>query len=393
LTIVLVGVLGCIPSGGWSGSLYSVNGLGILIPDDAGRPRALGGAGIAVGDGMNMMRGNPALMASFSNPSYGIATVYDNGKTFTADSQRPVYAKTNLSLVKFVLPLWKGIVLGWGLSPFSRTDATIKLPEEPDQTYQDEMKTNGGINISSLGFAGTVKNRVSFGASLNYHFGEIEENWTRTFSDDSDLHGTTEYLKKKYKGYSVTLGILANPFKTSYIGIGYTTPTDLTMNVVLHPGDPLATEVPVLSKGKKLPSILRMGISSVFGTRLMAAFDYSVEDWESAAKTDKEKEMYNDTIRFGGGLRFIPSRRYNAPYYLTIPISAGFKYGTLYYKSYPVINTVSEKAVTFGLEFPLKKNIGRLISSFEYGVRGDRDKNGWDETFYSFGLSLIGKIK
>ncbi|MCE5251594.1 hypothetical protein LLG96_15400 [bacterium] len=378
---------------GRCGSLYSANGLGIVLPDDVGRAKALGGAGIAVGDGINMMRGNPALLASFSSPSYGFSAVYDNAKTFTGGTERPVYAKTNFNLLKFVLPIRKGIVIGWGLSPFSRTDAIITLPKEPDSQYQDEMKTRGGINISTIGIAGTVKNRVSFGVALNYHFGTIEEDWKRTFPADSGLNTATDYLKKKYKGYSTTFGILVNPYKTTYIGIGYTTQTDLTMNAVLHPGDSLDPEVPILTKKTRIPSIFRMGVSSLVGTHLMATFDYSYEKWENAAKTEKEKEMYNDSIRFGGGVRYKPSNKFNAPYYLTVPVSAGFRYGTLYYKSYPEIDTVTEKALTFGLEFPLKKNIGKLISSFEYGVRGDKDKNGWDETFYSFSLSLIGKIK
>ena len=49
--------------------------------------------------------------------------------------------------------------------------------------------------------------------------------------------------------------------------------------------------------------------------------------------------------------------------------------------------------MTCGLEFPLFGNLGTLIGTFEYGVRGDKDKNGWDETFMSIGISLSGVIQ
>jgi len=65
----------------------------------------------------------------------------------------------------------------------------------------------------------------------------------------------------------------------------------------------------------------------------------------------------------------------------------------LYYKSYPQIADLTEKAVTLGFEFPFKKNAGSLFTSFEMGTRGDKSKNGWDETFMNVGVSIIGKIK
>ena len=121
--------------------------------------------------------------------------------------------------------------------------------------------------------------------------------------------------------------------------------------------------------------------------------DIKFAQWEDAARQPKEKEMYNNTYRFGAGLRYILSSRPSAKYYETLPLSAGFRFGTLYYKSSPKINPVFEKAVTLGIELPLKGEVGSIIISFEYGLRGDKNKNGWDENFMSVGVLLIGKIK
>jgi len=390
---VLVSCFAGTPDFAEGGSPYEANGLGIIIPDNTGKSRSLGSAGIALGDGTNMMRGNPALLGTFTRHSYSVSMLHDRATMFMGGSEQPSYAKTNPDLLKFVLPLGRGIVASWGLSPYSRTDVTIGVNPEPGSNYSDKVKTSGGINISTMGIAGSIKQKLYLGVALNYHFGTNEENWTRTFDSDSDLHSRTNYLKKKYKGYSTTFGILANPHKSMSVGIGYTTQADLDMNVVVRSGNLLDPEIPFTKRNTKLPSVMRMGVSSQFGSRLTAVFDYSFEQWEDIAETDKEKLMYNNSYQFGGGLRFVPSTRMNAPFYMKLPLSAGFKYRTLYYKSYPKIDTVSERAVTLGFEMPLKKRIGILISSLEYGVRGDKGKNGWDETYISFGLSLVGMIR
>ena len=391
--ILLMAVLVLIPGEAFCGSPYSAVGLGFLMPDDTGISRSIGGAGVAVGEGVNMIRGNPALIGTFTSSSYSIATIYDRIQTYTGGSDRPIYGKYNLSLMKFVLPVWRGVIISWGLSPYSRTDVKIRVNSKPDDIFRDEMTSSGGINVSTFSLAASIRQRVYFGAGLNYYFGAIEENWKRTFPDNTDMNGTTDNLKKKYKGYSGTVGILFKPVQRTYVGIGYTSEADLDLDAVLQTGNTIDTEVLASSRGLKLPGALRFGVSSYISKRLMAACDYSMEQWESAARTPKEKAMYTDTWKIGGGLRFIPSTRINAPLLMKLPLSVGFRAGKLYYKSYPEIDAVTEKAVTFGVEIPVSRGVGRLYNTFELGFRGDKGSNGWEETFFSYSLSLVGVFK
>ena len=393
LFFVITPILFAFPHDARCTAPYSANGIGVLVPDNVGRAQTMGGAGTAYGEGMNLMRGNPALLGTFTNHTYAINMSYDSGKMFYDGAEQPEYAKTTPSLLKFVFPVGRGIVASWGLSPYSRTDTKIKVLSEDGDNFSDKLTTSGGINISTVGLAGSVKKWLYLGAGLNYHFGAIEENWTRIFDDDVDLDDSTDYLRRKYKGYSTSLGVLVNPYKKVYLGLGYTTKADLDLNVIVYPGSLLESETPVQKTKVNLPSSLKLGVSSQFGSRFAVALDYSYDAWEDAAKTEKEKLMYNNSHSVSGGIRLLPSTRYNAAFYKTVPVSLGFRIGTQYYKSYPEIDVVSEKAVSMGFEFPLRGRIGILISSFEYGTRGDKDKNGWDETFFSFGLSLIGKIR
>jgi len=233
---VLIGCFAGITDFAECGSPYEANGLGTIVPDNNGLSRSLGSGGIALGDGKNMMRGNPALLGTFTRHTYSISMLYERATMYLDGIDQPSYAKSKPNLLKFVIPLGRGIVASWGLSPYSRTDVTIGINPESGANYSDKVKTSGGINISTLGIAGSIKQRLYFGAALNYHFGTNEEDWTRTFASASELHGRTNYLRKKFKGYSTTIGILANPYKRMTVGVGYTTKADLDMNVMVRSG-------------------------------------------------------------------------------------------------------------------------------------------------------------
>jgi hypothetical protein len=376
----------------FAGSPYSAGGLGLMLADDSGISRSMGGAGIAVADVGNMMRGNPALLGTFATPAYSIGARYLHSETDMGSGDNPLYARLNLDLLKFVFPVWRGVVVSWGLSPYSLTDVHLDLPEEASAIYDDTMKRTGGISVSTAGISFSLKQRVYFGAALNYSFGSIEENWTRVFSD-STMHDKTDYLNKKYHGYSQTLGILVRPLDRTYIGVGFTTRTDCKMSAVLHPNNDRDVTIPAYARHMRLPSELRVGVSSHLGERFLAAVDYSTAQWEKAATTDREGMMYANSYQISGGLRFAPTTRLNTPLLKSIPLSIGFRHGRLYYKSFPKIDDVTETAVSFGVEIPIGKETGRLFNSFEYGVRGSKSSNGWRETFFGYGISLVGVIK
>jgi hypothetical protein len=372
-------------------SIYAPNGIGILVPDNTGISRGMGGAGIAANDGMNMLLGNPALDSSYKNPWYALGLVYNRATTYTGGSESPSHAKTDPTLVKFILPIVPGWAIGWGLAPFSRTDSKLLMPVKSGDIYKDTVTSRGGINISTFELSGSYK-ALAVGASLRYNFGAIQEEWSRAFSD-SEFINTTDYLNKKIKGYTVTLGMLASITRKTTVGFSYSLKSTQDMNVSVRPGDSLDPEISVEKDKIDLPMTLRAGIYSAISKRLSAAIDFSMADWDAAARTEKEKQMYNSTYSFNAGLRFIPSVSPLAGYFSKIPVSAGFRLGTLYYKSYPKIAVISEKALTFGLEFPFEKNMGSLLTSLEVGTRGDKNKNGWDESFVNVGFALIGIIK
>jgi len=402
LTALLTAALCFRAWNGFCGSPYAANGIGDVIADDYGRSRGMGGAGAANGDGMSVLRDNPALIGRFDSFSFAFGALYTHVNGTISVEGDKTYGRTVPNLIQVVLPLSKYCVVGWGLSPYSQTDTNLRLSSSTDGIdITDDVFTRGGISVSTTTIAGSFRDIVSFGYSMNYYFGMIEEDWKRSFPENDNLKDSVYYLKRKYRGYGNTFGILARIYDGVTVGAGYTMKTEMKQNTYAAVNLQTNPERLIGSSAPFLPSSVRLGVYSRLGERMQAGMDLSFIQWEDAARNTREKEMYNDTYRLGGGLRFIPSTRTNAPYLATMPLSVGFRFGTYYYKSYyksdynsyPVSDTVFEKAVTIGIELPFKKNLGSIVTSFEYGTRGDASKNGWDETIMSFGIAVTGKIK
>jgi hypothetical protein len=388
---VLTVLLSFAATSAWCETPSSANGLGDIIADNSGRSRGMGGAGLAVDDGWSLLRGNPALVSTFKKPAYGLGFLYNRVVTRPGGGGSITIAHSDQSLVKFVLPLYRGFAIGWELAPVMKTDVKIELPSAPGDAFTDTVNSSGGVNLSTFELAAGFRS-VRAGIALDYYFGSIREDWTRDFHSTAGISNSTDYLEREYKGYGVTLGALARVSLVS-LGFGYSTPTTLDRSIHFKPGNQDDKDILVEKDRADIPAVWRFGMAASFSDHLTAAADFTRSEWTTAARTPSEKRMYNDTSTFGAGIRYVPSTISTAGYLSTIPLSAGFRIGTLYYKSWPKIESLREMALTFGIEIPFKNNAGGLITSYEIGKRGNADSNGWDEIFMNIGVSLAGVIK
>lgn len=402
-------LLALAPCAWGDGQPFGANGLGLIVDDNAGRSRGMGGAGIASADGVNMLRSNPALLTTFDRAMYCVSMLYNNSSTETGTGTFS-FARTDPTLIRFAVPLKGRVFLGMGIAPYTRSDCAVTTADSLSAAasdtlfgggddvihYTDTMTSSGGINVISLETA--LKFRlVSIGAALDYYFGSTNEDWLREFASEDSLSSTTHYVRRQYSGYGATVGLFAHlPHKTT-AGIGYTSAATLTTKGYVRPGDESYDEQTLTETSVHLPASWRIGVSSVLSPRFSTAVDYSFSEWEKAARTAKEKSMYTDTYSLSAGIRYTPKVSMSSGYLGRIPLSAGIRTGNLYYKSYSTdtskIDTVRETAITIGAEFPLQNGNGGIITSLEAGKRGEESRNGWSETFFMVGFSLAGAIK
>ena len=361
-----------------------MNGIGAVVGDNIGISRGMGGAGIADDNGWNMLLSNPAVSSTFRKPAYGIGLLYSRSNVSTGTAGSYTHGGTTPTMVRFVLPLFQKIGLAWELAPFTRTDGVVQLTGNTGDTWTDTVKSTGGINMSSFEFSGSLKG-VSAGIGFNYYFGSIEETWLRDFHDAEDMVNTTDYIRKEFTGYGITSGIIVRPSKKTSVGFGYTTGTSLDRSVYLRHSTS-SKEIFLENGNRDIPARWRVGVSTDISRRLTAAADFSRATWAEAARTDKEKQQYQNTYTLGAGIRYIPALNSTASYLSTMPLSLGFRMGTQYYKSYPNVKSIPERAITLGLEFPFKEKSGSSSSlrmksaSGEARARmdGTRPSSPWD---------------
>ena len=370
--------------------IYSSNGVGALQPDEIGWTKAMGGAGIANADGENTMLRNPALMAAFTRYTFSFGINHARNTTFSGDSSAPGFAQTNVEHFKMVLPVRKGFALGWTVAPLSRSNSVIEFSGDG---FTDEVVYTGGINVSSVSFAGSFRDFLRMGASINYNFGTVEQGWERGFGTEG-LYDSLDFIKSKYKGYNYTFGVITKIMYDTSFALAYNTKSDLDHSLRIKPGGYSNPESVLATGTARIPESMTAGLSRAFG-KFTANADFSMSKWEDAAITDLERVMYTDTNYFTCGIKYTPVNRLGTalPFYRKIPLAVGFKTGNLYYKSFPKVDTVTETAVTFGFGIPFLDDEASLVTSIEIGSRGDKGKNGWEESYINVGFLVSGLIK
>ena len=381
-------------AGANAGSPYMANGIGYQAATDNGPARGMGGAGLANPNGLNLLTGNPALLAGTAKSTLLFGASNNLTRTTIDGAGTESFSRTDMDLLMFALPVTRGIVVGWNLSPYSRTDGSMILSRVENGTaIDDDANITGGISTSHAGIAWGWRDRIRVGYSMNYHFGAIQEEWTRRFPNNPELVPSLYYLKRKYSGYSHSIGMVASFGPYLSVGAGYTTPATLDRKDYVVIGS-LANDDLLQGKGtSKLPESIQFGLYSNPSGTLGMALDTAFERWEDATVTQTERDQYANTFRVAAGIRYQQSTRDTDPYYRKIPLSAGVRYRTLYYRSSaPSADTVSERAFTLGAEFPLKNEVGYLVTSLEAGTRGDQQTNGWHDTFVGFNIALIGSL-
>ena len=379
------------PGDAVSGPIHSANGLGAYIPDDFGRALGMGGAGVADAGSIGLLVSNPALLTTYPTHTYVLGAVYDRSTASYGGPAQIDYAKLNGEVFRLAFPVVRGFTFGWGLSPLTRTDANIGFAGD---TWDDTVKTTGGLTLSTVGIGVSLWDRVRLGATFNYTFGMIQEEWDREFDDPETYEGLTTLIREKYKGYGTTVGCIVSLPAGMSVGGGYTTDTELNRKSYVRPGSYSNPERRTGTGTANLPARWRVGIASRIGERIAAVLDYETADWADAAVTPAEIDLYANSYRIGGGIRYTPATSvFGRSYLRSLPIFVGARYSVLPYRSHPSRGKVSERSISAGIEFPIKNELGMIVTTLEFGERGDKDTNGWDESFLRMGVTLIGRIK
>ena len=374
------------------GQSHTMNGIGDVIFDEAGMTIGMGGVGVGLLKERNFSKRNPAVLAVTTRSVY-VVGLRMNDIYFSSPNYGAVHSRrTRLGVSQVIISLPLKIRFGWGLSPFSRIDFRgIRSGSYGVYTYEEEIIGKGDLNISAFTLAREVGERLFLGLGVDYVFGNIRENWRKTYQN-YPIGNTTYFIRKRFSGVAIRIGGAMKLTEKLSSGIYFQTKTPLTEIIEASPDSVAGNYIRVEKTHFSLPPFLGCGVVYEIRDGFDIGADFSYGFWKNAHEKSPKGDRFRDSYEFGAGIRYISSTSIRASYIEKIPFTAGLKYRGLYYESYPKRSGVIERLVSFGIELPVTDEGGSLHITVDLGKRGYVTKNGWRENIVRLHMSFVGVL-
>ena len=406
--IIALAMFGALMLSGTSSatSIFSFHqqGVGYWAWSTNARLSAMGGTGTAVYDEMNPIGQNPATIAAFERASM-TASFLSQRRSATDDvSSTAIYYDQSPRVLRAVIPMFKGFVIGAGLEPIS--DTVIRWASKADDvagmTLLDSLEASGGLWAGTLEIAREF-GPISIGAQVRAVRGNLETEWRRTILESGVPLATSELLSRRYRGSVYGLGVVyrigetARSAATWTLGASLDLPASIDEDQTLSRGTriplwylPEHNEAPTVapdlndttSSTVDLPLALTLGATWNSGGRLLAAADVGYTRWSTLS------DAFADTWRAGVGVEVHPSTDFRSFVALQWPYRFGARWEQHYIPS--PVDHPSAWYLSTGFGVPIGGDRGQIDYSFEYGRRGTIGENGVTERVWRQTISIVG---
>lgn len=390
--------------GTYSGfSPYSVFGVGQMHQPGTAWNRSMGGVGIAARSNRYVNILNPASITARDSLSF-MADFGLSGRIslFTEGDKKAL--NTTFSIDDFVIsfPLWKHTAMMLGVTPVSDVGYNISYTEmDVDTGYRTFTSSgNGGIYQIFGAFAGTLWNRLSLGAEINYRFGNINKKASTSY-DESSMRDMASGDSLQVNNFTAKLGVqYEHPLTHSTsltVGATYKFSTKLNGYSIHYEErgsyDRRRTSAALGEKSMKMGDELGIGISYRNTDRFLVELDYTRTDW-SRSRLDEVKGFSNvGDVTFSqsvgqavrAGVAFTPNRN-DIRYFMK---RCTYRVGAYFDQSYYTVDGAHVNAVgiTLGMTVPVFRGYNGITVGLDFGRRGLATSQV-KETYFGFNLGF-----
>lgn len=390
--------------GTYSGfSPYSVFGVGQMHQPGTAWNRSMGGVGIAARSNRYVNILNPASITARDSLSF-MADFGLSGRIslFTEGDKKAL--NTTFSIDDFVIsfPLWKHTAMMLGVTPVSDVGYNISYTEmDVDTGYRTFTSSgNGGIYQIFGAFAGTLWNRLSLGAEINYRFGNINKKASTAY-DESSMRDMASGDSLQVNNFTAKLGVqYEHPLTHSTsltVGATYRFSTKLNGYSIHYEErgsyDRRRTSAALGEKSMKMGDELGIGISYRNTDRFLVELDYTRTDW-SRSRLDEVKGFSNvGDVTFSqsvgqavrAGVAFTPNRN-DIRYFMK---RCTYRAGAYFDQSYYTVDGAHVNAVgiTLGMTVPVFRGYNGITVGLDFGRRGLATSQV-KETYFGFNLGF-----
>jgi len=386
-------------------SPYSRYGLGDLESYNFGRTAAMGGATLASRYALQINTANPASYTATDSLNFlfefgmqGTFTKYSTDVSSTKSND----VNFNYFMMGFRITPWMAASLG--IVPYSNVGYNVQALGDVENTgaYQTSYKGEGTISDAMFGLAIQPSKHISFGANLNYRFGNLKRSSELYFAEP-DLYLLQRNSTLRLFDFGLELGAQAmfpmSDDRQLVLGVVFENkPTykgaasDIVLKTLTYSSstvkDTLFPEsnAELETKGKIVfPTTLGIGLSYGKKDVYEINVDYYHQTWSKATFLGSTSQFLTDLNKFAIGAEWIPEKYSIRNRLKRVAYRAGLKYEQTYLAFDG--HQINSFGITFGLGIPLYRSSSTINLSAELGRRGTTKYNLVLENYAKVNLS------
>ncbi|MGA7159633.1 MAG: hypothetical protein WBZ48_01440 [Bacteroidota bacterium] len=383
-----------------NGSIYSSFGVGDIITYYGNRSAAMGGTGVASLDDSYINEANPAGLGQLSRTQYSGDFQYQ-GYGLNDGTGSSFLSSGNFQAAGIAFPVDSdySIAFSFSITPFSRRGYDV-IDHDINAGFTQSYSGTGGLSSAQFGFSFSLVQDVYFGVSTHYLFGNFDDEQKLAydsigyFSTDADkniaMHGFAFTVGAVFAGIDKAIGISKE--KNMNIGATLFSGTTLASTEQTFQNFSTSQETTNVSTGStKIPLGFALGLEYDIHNKMIFTGDAQFQQWNQFTYMGVHPAEIQNSMRFGVGAEFLPTRSLSEPYYHQVTYRAGGYINESYLK----INgeTINEYFITGGIGVPIFFTSGseaRVNIGLEYGIRGSTSNGLEHDSITRLTISING---
>jgi hypothetical protein len=377
-------------------SPYSFFGIGTQQFRGGYESRAMGGMGL-YSDSLHINLLNPAQLGRLRYVTFTVGGGHSE-VTLKEDNVEDNTSITTVDYLALGFPISKRAGVTFGLVPF--TSVGYDLDNSTDEAV-NTFTGRGGVNRVFLAGGYNVGKGLYIGASVNYNFGNIQNETLRT-QDDVEL-ATRERNRSDISGFTFELAAQYDRMVSEKLelrtSVKYVPASDVKAenqrqisSVIFNNlglvQDLDIIDIPVVDTDFDFPSSITLGAGIGEPKKWFIGAEYTNQ--KTSTFTNRgftlEDVRFDDAsqVRLGGF--YIPKYNSITSYFQRVTYRAGFRYEQ---NGIEISNEdINEFGISFGVGLPAGRRLSNINFTFEYGQRGTTNSGLVEENFFNVGISL-----
>lgn len=388
-------------------SPYSFFGIGDAANTKTVEEIAMGEIGGAFNSTFQLSLTNPASYAHLRLTNFALAGV-NQALQINDGTNKDSGSNASLSYIALSFPIGEKAGVTFGLTPNTSVGYSLSQEfrdSEDEITAINQFSGEGGTNRVFLGYGRMLGQNLSLGAEASYIFGTVKNNLfnrqdgvqlASLFKSETDIRSVSlamklgaQYKTKVSEKLTLKSGVVVNlsnelsnkggEYLISTLNIPNPTSAqhrDTTENNLIDERfkNPLQT---IISAG--------IGEENKWYVGAEYAFQNALE-FNDALQENDATFMYDSSSRISVGGFYTPKFNSVTNYWQRLTYRAGFKYE----QTGLVVNntTINNFGMSFGVGFPVGRQLSNLNLGFELGQRGDTTNGLVKENYFNFRLGL-----